>query len=188
MVEIASLCKSHPCWSPSVYTEGIILCPWQICSRVSLKQGEAYRQLEASYLHLEDSAELSPLCGTWKEQELWGESAKAQAAVPSAALGWLLHANHVCGLRYQIPSVLHRDFCGSNDKGMRVSGKAGAAIKFWMATAHSTIAKAKSRRNSLKRKINLSNSLGFWKGRFCVCVCVLTLQERYSDNKMMADL
>lgn len=53
-----------------------------------------------------------------------------------------------------------------------------------MATAQSTILNAESQRNLLERKINLSNSLRFRKGRG---FCVISFQERYSDIKRMGD-
>lgn len=51
-----------------------------------------------------------------------------------------------------------------------------------MATAYSTILNVESQRNLFKKKINLSNSLTFGKGRG---FCMVTFQERYSDINRM---
>lgn len=56
-----------------------------------------------------------------------------------------------------------------------------------MVTACSAMLNAESQRNSFKRKIKLGYSPRLRKGR-SVRVCVFTFQERYSDNKMRADL
>lgn len=53
-----------------------------------------------------------------------------------------------------------------------------------MAVGQSTILNAESQRNLVERKINLSNSLRFRKGRGFY---VISFQERYSDTKRMGD-
>lgn len=102
-LQVITVLKSQ-CWYKKNF-----FCPQQLCSCVS-KVGISlsvawgilslfWRQCEALFL-----------CGTWNKQELWGESAKTQrhAAAPWTALGWLSHANDICGTQDQICSVPYR--------------------------------------------------------------------------------
>lgn len=86
----------------------IFFCDLQLCASKTGISLSVARGVLSSFWRQRKAL---PLCGAWNQQELWGESAKMQrhTAVPGAALGWLLHANSVCGLRYQICAVLRRD-------------------------------------------------------------------------------
>lgn len=161
--------KSYQCWNPSVDAKRIFFCP-HLCNcvskaKISLSVARGtlslfWRQCEALFL-----------CSTWNKQELWAQSAKAGARCCSPDRSSLAVACEPClgGTAPALLCSLQRLFCSSNDKGMWVSRKAETAARLWMAVAQSTILNAESQRNLVERKINLSNSLRFRKGRGGLC-------------------